>query len=800
MKKITFLLAFFLFLTESKAQAVSGYAFSQSTETYAAVTGTNSTATEDDGIQNNIPIGFAFNYGGVSYSTFSISTNGWIRLGQNIGNQSWINTLANPNAAYAPLIAAFWDDHNRGTGSIAYSLTGSTPSRTLEIGWDNVNISNGGGTSATAFGSFKMRLHETTGIVDFVYGSMIPGGQLSASIGLNDATSFLSVTAAAASTASSAAANNNVTGINFLPGQKFTFTPQPQCSGAPVPGHTVSSLVTVCENVIFGLSIENTSTDFGISYQWQTSQNGNDFTDIANATGPTYNASQSASTYYRCVVTCGANAVPSTPVQVLQTNAAMCHCLPTYDNGKTDGDLISNVVIVGTTLSNNTGNAPIDPYYTYFVGQPNYTATLEVGYSYQMDVSVGTYGQQEIAVWIDYNDDYQFSEDEKIGYTQEQVAGNGTGTFAITLSCDAPIGVHRMRIRDAWNTDATTMEPCANYGYGETEDYDIQIVSPNLCQAPYQLSIGDVSSTGGTLTWAIGCANGWDVFVYPAGSPAPTSGSIPTFSGLETNTAQILELQPNTAYDVYVQAICLNSSVSELSAVFTFTTLPLAVANDDCETATELTPGANFAENAVIATNVGATKTLGQPNPTCGIFGFGGDVWFKVVVPEDGNVTIEVQADPGSPLTDTALMAFTGTCAGGLTSLGCSDDEGVDAFSILNLTGLTPGATIYARVWEYANDTFGTFQVSAWNQSLKTKGFDETNFGYYPNPVKDYLHLSYGQKMTDVAVFNLLGQQVFAKAINSSQDKIDLSHLAKGAYLVRVNAENQTKTIKIIKE
>ncbi len=797
MKKITFLLAGLLFMTQGKAQAVSGYVFSQAAETYSAVTGTNSTATGDDGVQNNIPIGFSFNYGGTAYSSFSISTNGWIRLGQGIGNNSWVNTLGNSNPVNAPLIAAYWDDHNRSAGSIAYELVGTVPNRILSVGWDNINISNGGGTSPTAFGSFKILLHETTGIIDFVYGSLTPGGQLSASVGLNDATSFLSVTPSASTSVSSATADNNVSGTSFMAGQKFTFTPQPQCSGIPMPGNTLSSMTAVCENVVFVLGMENAFTDFGISYQWQSSDNGTDFTDITNATAPALSLTQTQSTYYRCLVNCGINSGASTPIQIIQTPTAQCYCFPTYDNGKTDGDLISNVTIAGTALANNTGNAPINPSYTYFTGQPNLTAALQSGFSYEMTVSVGTYGQQEIAVWIDYNDDYQFSEDEKIGYTQEQVPGDGSGTFTITLSCDAPEGTHRMRIRDVWNSDASVMDPCANYGYGETEDYDITIIPATSCQMPMGLGTNNIGTTSAELAWETGCGQvSWDVHVVEAGAGLPTG--TPNHESVVSGVL-VTELLPFTAYEFYVRASCELTGTSDWAGPFAFTTLALAVPNDDCETAAELIAGANFEENAVVATNVGATKTLGQPNPTCGVFGFGGDVWFSVVVPADGSVTIEVQQDPGSPVIDTALTAFTGTCAG-LTTLACSDDEGIDAFSRLNLTGLTPGATIYARVWEYANDTFGTFRVSAYNATLKTRDFDDAHFGYAPNPVKDILNLSYNQKMTDAAVFNLLGQQVLESKINAHEAKIDLSGLQKGAYLVKVNAENQTKTIRVIKE
>jgi hypothetical protein len=51
-----------------------------------------------------------------------------------------------------------------------------------------------------------------------------------------------------------------------------------------------------------------------------------------------------------------------------------------------------------------------------------------------------------------------------------------------------------------------------------------------------------------------------------------------------------------------------------------------------------------------------------------------------------------------------------------------------------------------------------------------------------------------------VAVFNLLGQKMSSKTVNANQSKVDMSNLASGTYVVKVTADNQTKTIKVIKE
>ena len=796
MKSITFL--FFIIILNSNAQSVGGYLFDQSTEIYTPVVGNESSAGGDDGTQDLIPIGFDFSYGGSVYTTFSISTNGFIRLGNTIAAQSWVNGLS-VTSTQRPLIAVFWDDHNRSTGAIQYVVSGVSPNRILEIGWDAISLGNGGVVNGTGNGSFKMRLQETTGIIEFIYGpNLNPAGALTASIGLNDLSTFLSISPTnAVATSSNTTADNTINSTEFLLGQKFIFTPEPQCSGIPEAGATIASVASVCANFPFNLSIENQFSTFGITYQWQSSTNGVDFVSIDNSNYALLTLDQVVETTYQCVVSCGAASSTSAPVTVLMNSLSDCFCFPTYTNGKTDGDLISNVVITNTTLSNNTGIVPENPSYTYFTGLPNLTATLQIGYVYDLNVTVGTYQQQNVAAWIDYNDDTVFSAEERVGYSLAEIGSNETGVFPINIDCFAQAGVHRMRIRDVWNTEATTIDPCANYGYGETEDYDVTIAAPSACQAPFALTIGGLNSTSAELLWTSGCNQSvWDVHLTTSGGGLPTGA--PSNPGVVTPLL-VNGLTPLTGYEFYVRAICLDSSTSDWAGPFSFTTLPVAVGNDDCETAVVLTVGTTFDDHMVIGTNVGATKTFGAPNPTCAIFGFGGDVWYSVVAPPDGNVKLEVRQDPGSPFTDSGLTAFSGSC-GNLTTIACSDDEGIGGFSLLNLTGLTPGETIYARVWEFANDTFGTFQFSAYSPTLALNTFNRSGLTVYPNPVKDILTLSSINTITKVIIYNLLGQQITSKVVLGDNIQLDLSDLSAGTYIAKINAGTQSKTIKIIKQ
>lgn len=226
------------------------------------------------------------------------------------------------------------------------------------------------------------------------------------------------------------------------------------------------------------------------------------------------------------------------------------------------------------------------------------------------------------------------------------------------------------------------------------------------------------------------------------------------------------------------------------------------IANDDCSGAIALTAGPDFAANPLNTSNVGGSTTAGLI-PSCQA-NVASDVWYSVVVPASGNITIETQADGG--MTDSVVSVFSGDC-GTLTQVGCDDDGGLagpnNLMSILSLTGQTPGSTLYIAVWRYSFNgagTNGTFVISAYDASLANDNFDADSFTAYPNPVIDVLNLSYSQNIDKVEVINLLGQEVITKSVNATQGQIDMSNLPVGTYIVRVTSEDQVKTIKVIKE
>jgi len=140
---------------------------------------------------------------------------------------------------------------------------------------------------------------------------------------------------------------------------------------------------------------------------------------------------------------------------------------------------------------------------------------------------------------------------------------------------------------------------------------------------------------------------------------------------------------------------------------------PSPPANDDPCNATAINVGNAVCTNTS-GYNTNATASAGVPAPGCANYS-GGDVWFSITVPASGNVTITTSELTG--FTDGGLATYSGTC-GALTLLSCNDDSGPGLFGEIVHTGLTAGATIWLRVWEYGNNSFGDFNICAYEPDL----------------------------------------------------------------------------------
>ena len=153
--------------------------------------------------------------------------------------------------------------------------------------------------------------------------------------------------------------------------------------------------------------------------------------------------------------------------------------------------------------------------------------------------------------------------------------------------------------------------------------------------------------------------------------------------------------------------------------------------NDDCANAENLPIGRVFNDFPVSGSNTYSLNLLhvSTPylDPTCGNFGNGYDTWYKVTIPSGGNLAVEVRNQNGTPVDDTVIQSYTGSC-GSLILLSCDDDSGEGFYSRLKFTGRTPGEVIYIRIFEFSNDQLMDFTISAFTCFRNPKYWDGTNW------------------------------------------------------------------------
>lgn len=97
---------------------------------------------------------------------------------------------------------------------------------------------------------------------------------------------------------------------------------------------------------------------------------------------------------------------------------------------------------------------------------------------------------------------------------------------------------------------------------------------------------------------------------------------------------------------------------------------------------------------------------------------------------------------------------------------------------------------------KYANEYYVKYYYS-------TDGVEEIvaqNVNVYPNPTKDILTVE-AVNLSNVVIYNSLGQRVFAQTFDGNEAKIDMSSFDAGIYMVRISADGNevTKKISVVK-
>ncbi|MBT6745437.1 MAG: T9SS type A sorting domain-containing protein [Flavobacteriales bacterium] len=140
--------------------------------TFAPLPGTGTNVPlGDDQVSPNLPIGFAFNFFGLTYTDFYISSNGFLSFQDDGSGCCAGQVLPNTNAPNN-LIAFQWSDLNPNDGgTIEYLTVGVAPNRVLII---NINGIPHYGSGGTAIVTTQILLYEGSNIIEIHTTDAIP--------------------------------------------------------------------------------------------------------------------------------------------------------------------------------------------------------------------------------------------------------------------------------------------------------------------------------------------------------------------------------------------------------------------------------------------------------------------------------------------------------------------------------------------------------------------------------------------------------------------------------------------------
>ncbi|MDT8347822.1 MAG: T9SS type A sorting domain-containing protein [Flavobacteriaceae bacterium] len=176
---------------------------------------------------------------------------------------------------------------------------------------------------------------------------------------------------------------------------------------------------------------------------------------------------------------------------------------------------------------------------------------------------------------------------------------------------------------------------------------------------------------------------------------------------------------------------------------------------------------------------------------------------------------------PANPNFSSTSLPFFENCSsgafqitGGLCSAGDQKWQRPGSDVPLNidvLNGLPAGNYSLEVFYEITGDlgdgscSLSEFDNNAGNNYVSTFNFNPTlslnevqkpAINFYPNPFKNTIRIQNLKEAALIKVYDLTGKLVYQ---NTTTESVDLSQLVSGIYMIKIAADKETKTFKIIK-
>lgn len=185
---------------------------------------------------------------------------------------------------------------------------------------------------------------------------------------------------------------------------------------------------------------------------------------------------------------------------------------------------------------------------------------------------------------------------------------------------------------------------------------------------------------------------------------------------------------------------------------------------------------------------------------------------FAVTPGETYDVNLEYRwfGGGGAPNANlTMRIKEVGNLSNNLTLNGANNGDGagftldtdLDIWKTASFSFDVPTAITNVRLLMFKPNGNKPLHVDNVNVSvnLSTDNFNQFQFKFFPNPVRDNLNISANTTIDKIELFNLLGNHIKTIKLNAQNNRISLTGLSSGVYILKTYIQGNVGTQKLIK-
>lgn len=579
------------------------------------------------------------------------------------------------------------------------------------------------------------------------------------------------------------------------------------CAGVPAAATAITPTLLICPNSPVSMYLSPSNTLSGLTYQWQTST----LSPVgpwtaASGTNASFNTTVgSVPVYYSAVITCtnGNNSITSTAgsVNVAGTTTNNVYYFEGFEGISGPGKLPNcswtwnnpnSTCLTYTNVQNQNRSPRTGQNYGAFFFSPannNFFWTngiwMEAGVTYSINVwyktEYYTYPNWQLNLWV--------------APGQATVNGNVVATSGGPGSAADPsykllTNTYTVQTSGLYYVGINGVSNGSGTGYMSWDDLEISI--PCNLNAPALLVNANsqticagqpvnLNATGAdTYLWSNGATTG-NISVTPAVTTNYIVVGTNAISGCTATASQLINVNPAPPVGIFAPntAVCQGSSLN-LTA---FGAQSYAWNNGSTGNVLTVSPTANTTYTVIGTNSFGCTAQASQaitvnPLPSVAITSSNPN---DIACMEDftelnyvgtGAVSFQWLSSSGvlvgNPVMVNPQMTTTYTLVG-TSAQGCSASAQYE-LNVTECVGLNENSASANGIKVYPNPTSGSFLIEWNNSQVKTA------------------------TVTDIS-----GRVVFTAGSELNQINVDLSNLANGVYLVKVEANGVSEMIRVVK-